>query len=156
MPNQIKIVATGYNNKFVAVDNPGYIINRDGTVTNRNGIENVVAIDNVGIVTRHSNQWVSMDNTEDKSLRIVPYEDCSCHSAFEMIGDRQVSALRRLLADLLTKFRISFVYDNQLGRICPRAVAGESGIFFASSFDRQRHDIHPQIEILNIIKSLAQ
>ena len=72
-----------------------------------------------------------------------------------MIGDKQLNSLRRLLKSLLSQFHIQFPYDNQLGAICPRAIAGRSGIYFASSYDKRRSDVHPQIELIHLIKSLA-
>lgn len=166
MPEQIKIVATGpcdsideyLQSQRWQADRPGFIIDRSGTIHGGNGQGNVIAIDNVGELVRKGGRWLPIQHStfDIQHSTFVPYEICSCGKAFEMMGDRQLSALRRLLKSLLSQFHIHFPYDNQLGTLCPRALAGKSGIYFASSFDRHRTDIHPQIELIHIIKSLAE
>lgn len=178
MPAQIKLVATGWQpsvevyktSELASIDHPGFIIDHDGTIHGAGGDGNVVAIVNAGPVILDSGRWypAAPDPTVGRYVRIqgagpvrAPYEYCTCklyHGCqfYEMIGDRQLQSLRRLLVSLLSQFRIAFPYDNQLGNVCPRAIAGGTGIYFASSYDGHRSDIHPQIELLNLIKSLAR
>lgn len=161
---QIKLVATGccqdvadyIGSPLWQRDLPGFIIDRNGTIHGGQGEQNVIALENVGEVVKRGNLWVPVENPDWDVRRIVPYEYCSCSKAFEMMPDRQLKPLGRLLRSLLSQFHITFPYDNQLGRVCPRAVAGLSGIYFASSYDKDRFDIHPQIELIMLIKSLAQ
>ncbi|MCR5064412.1 MAG: hypothetical protein K6A67_01445 [Bacteroidales bacterium] len=166
MHEQIKIVATLTPDPFTIdgylaserwrIDNPGFVIGRDGTIYGGRGEQNIIALVNVGELVKKGNSWIPVINEIEKpSNNYIPYEYCSCRKTFEMIPDRQLNALRRLLKSLLSQFHIQFPYDNQLGDICPRALAGKSGIYFASSFDSHRYDIHPQVELINLIKSLA-
>lgn len=166
MHEQIKIVATLTPDPFTIdgylaserwrIDNPGFVIGRDGTIYGGRGEQNIIALVNVGELMKKGNRWIPVINEIEKpSNNYIPYEYCSCRKTFEMIPDRQLNALRRLLKSLLSQFHIQFPYDNQLGNICPRALAGKSGIYFASSFDNHRYDIHPQVELINLIKSLA-
>jgi hypothetical protein len=177
MPAQIKLVATGWHlstgsyleSTQAKADRPGFVVDRDGTIHGSGGEGNVIAIVNAGPVVLHGGQWFpALPDTDGRFGRIAgaepvraPYEYCTCklyHGCqfYEMIGDRQLQSLRRLLASLLSQFHIAFPYDNQLGNVCPRAIAGGTGIYFASSYDKHRSDIHPQIELLNLIKSLAR
>ena len=167
MPDQIILVATltppattiedDLSSPQRQTDRPGFVIGRDGTIHGGHGQQSVIALANVGELVKKGNTWLPVSgNTGGSPVNYVPYEYCSCSKVFEMIPDRQLNALRRLLKSLLSQFHIQFPYDNQLGRVCPRAIAGRPGIWFASSFDSHRLDIHPQIELINLIKSLAQ
>ena len=172
-PAQIKLVATLTPDPFAIedylasqqwqVDRPGFVIDRNGTIHGGHGEQNVIALANVGELVKKSSRWVPVSEANQLSTlnsqlstKYVPYEYCSCSKVFEMIPDRQLNALRRLLKSLLSQFHLQFPYDNQLGKVCPRAIAGRPGIWFASSFDSHRFDIHPQVELINLIKSLAQ
>lgn len=177
MQEQIKLVATGWHHSLKSyleseqakIDRPGFVVDRNGTIHGAGGEGWVVALVNAGPVVLHSGQWFpALPDTDGRFGRIAgaepvraPYEYCTCklyHGCqfYEMMGDRQLQALRRLLKSLLSQFHLQFPYDNQLGEICPRALAGKSGIYFASSYDKRRSDIHPQIELLHLIKSLAE
>lgn len=178
MPEQIKLVATGWHHSLkgyleseqAKIDHPGFVIDRNGTIHGGGGDGWVIALVNVGPVVLYAGRWypAAPDHETGRFGRIagadpvrVPYEYCTCKpyhgcTHYEMMGDRQLQALRRLLKSLLSQFHLQFPYDNQLGEICPRALAGKSGIYFASSYDKRRSDIHPQIELLHLIKSLAQ
>lgn len=81
-----------------------------------------------------------------------PYRGCQY---WEMISERQLTALRRLLLQLLDAHAIRPVFDNRLGDLCPLALNGTPGIFFASSFDRRRVDLPPQQALYNLIKNLS-
>ena len=168
---QIKIVATGYYPDVTDYlfsedwqrDFPGFIIDRDGEVHGGQGDNNVIALENARRVVLRDGCW--WPAAPDQDGRFVPiegadpvrcgYEICDCGKAYEMIGDKQLKTLRRLLKSLLSQFSLTFPYDNQLGAICPRAIAGGTGIYFASSYDKRRDDIHPQVELILLIKSLA-
>ena len=177
MPDQIILVATltppaatiedYLSSPQWQTDRPGFVIGRDGTIHGGHGQQSVIALANVGELVKKGNAWLPVSgntggspvndgNTGGSPVNYIPYEYCSCSKVFEMIPDRQLNALRRLLKSLLSQFHIQFPYDNQLGRVCPRAIAGRPGVWFASSFDSHRLDIHPQIELINLIKSLAQ
>lgn len=177
---QIIIVGTGYQHTVdeyylterYANDRPLYVIRRDGSLeVTPHGVERVVAIENVGPVVNVNGLWLPATTNEDGRYVAItedcgsavraPYEFCSCrpyHGCihYEYVGDKQLRTLRDLLAEWLQEYGIRYPYDNQLGVICPRAVAGKSGIYFASSTDIERSDIHPQREIIDIIKSLAK
>lgn len=177
--SQIVIVGTGwhgndgiegyYASKRYNHDRPAYILCRDGHIEPTPiGRGQTLAIENVGAVVQHNGQWFpALPDSDGRYGRIagadpirVPYEFCSCkpyHGCqhYEYVTDKQLSSLRDVLRIWIAEYRIQYPYDNQLGAVCPRAKAGKSGIFFASSFDPSRSDIHPQREILDIIKAYA-
>lgn len=179
--SQIVIVGTGFHGNgqlsdyyasvFYNYDHPAYVIMRDGSLERTpSGYGHTVAIENVGPVVQQGTLWLPAKRSRegrfepittdtDKAVR-VPYEYCSCkpyHGCqhYEYIRTKQLATLREVIASWLSESGIRYPYDNQLGEICPRAVAGKSGIYFASSFDKSRSDIHPQKEIIDIIKAYA-
>jgi len=173
---QIVIVGTGYwpdlNMYMTSIrhqqDHPAYMIRRDGTLEHCCGYGQVLAIENAGPVVLHNGSWTPAYCNQDGKYQAiegaqpvrVPYEYCSCkpyHGCqhYEYVGDKQLATLREVLKQWIADFGIRYPYDNQLGEICPRAQAGKSGIYFASSFDKKRADIHPQREIIDIIKAFA-
>lgn len=174
---QIVIVGTGYcasieeyySTPRYHYDMPAYIIMRDGTIERTPwGCGHTVAIENAGPVVQSLWEWLPAKRGHDGKYYPIegaapvraPYEFCSCkpyHGCqhYEYVGDKQLAALREVLVRWLCEFGIRYPYDNQLGVVCPRAEAGKSGIYFASSFDSSRSDIHPQKEIIDIIKAYA-
>lgn len=176
---QIVIVGTGwhgddgleayYASVFYNYDRPAYIIRRDGTLeATPQGLGHTLAIENAGPVVQHEGLWYpALPDRNGRYGRIaganpvrVPYEFCSCRpyhgcQHYEYVGDKQLATLRDVIVRWLSEFAIRYPYDNQLGLVCPRAQVGKSGIYFASSFDPQRADIHPQKEIIDIIKAYA-
>lgn len=177
---QIVIVGTGWHGNdglegyYASVrynyDRPAYVIRRDGSIeATPLGYGHTLAMENVGPVVQYGGQWFpALPFQDGRYGRIagadpirVPYEFCSCkpyHGCqhYEYVTDKQLATLRDVIVRWLSEFHISYPYDNQLGAISPRAQAGKSGIYFASSFDPDRADIHPQKEIIDIIKAYAK
>lgn len=172
---QIVIVATGYikcladyvESPRFAEDRPMLVVDHDGTVYGYHTDGNTIAVINAGPLVRvgadfipavcnHQGRYEAIPGAEAR----VPYEYCTARpyhgcTLYEYMPTAQLEALRRLLKDTLQERGITFPYDNQLGAVSPRAMAGKSGVYFASSFNPKRWDIHPQHELLHIIKSLA-
>lgn len=176
---QIIIVGTGFNGSgsiqdyYASVrynyDHPACIILRDGTLERTpTGHGMTVAVENDGPLLQWNGLFYPAKVGSDGHLHPVdsatprlPYEFCSCkpyHGCqhYEYVGDKQLATLREVMIRWLQEMGIRYPYDNQLGTICPRAKAGKSGIYFASSFDPMRSDIHPQKEIIDIIKAYAK
>lgn len=171
---QIVIVGTGYSDNYTASelflhDRPQYIIHRDGSYTFvGRWTSNVIAVENVGPLVNDGGMFYpAQKNNEGRYRRIpnaepvrVPYEYCTCKpyhgcTLYEYIGDKQMQTIAEMLKSMLQQRGIKYPWDNQLGGISPRAKAGGSGVYFASSYDDRRADIHPQRELLTLIKSLA-
>lgn len=178
---QIVIVGTGYYGSgnieeyYGTVryhyDQPSIVIRRDGTAEHTPmGGGHTVAIENAGpVVQGETGQWLPAKMDSEGKYRALPkaypvrapYEFCSCklyHGCqhYEYVGDKQLATLKEVLKHWLSEMGMRYPWDNQLGLVCPRAVAGKSGIYFASSFDKTRSDIHPQREIIDLIKALSK
>jgi hypothetical protein len=173
---QIVIVATGYikcladyvESPRFEEDRPMMVVDRDGTVYGFHTTGNTIAVINAGPLVRDGFTFLpAMRNHQGRYEAIpgaeavrVPYEFCSCKpyhgcTLYEYMPTAQLASVKMLIKTMLQERGISYPYDNQLGTVSPRAQAGKSGVYFASSFDPKRWDIHPQTELLQIIKALA-
>lgn len=133
-----------------------YAIERDGTVIN---ITDPCSVDNSIITVCLANGGPI--KTKNRCVPDIPfYEYCEFspyrgNIYYEAFPTAQTNALKNLLFRLISEHNIVFKYDYTLSVVCQKAINGEPGIFFASSYDKNRTDIHPQPNIIKIIKSLA-
>jgi len=140
---------------------PEVRIERNGEVVKIGEGTRIIEVANVGPIKKgEDGRWYPIEARMGIDPIRVPYEYCSCkkyhgYQWYEYITDKQITSLRTVLVRMLRENGIKFPYDNQLGTVCRRAQGGGSGVYFASSYDKHRHDIHPQIDLIKLIKSLA-
>jgi len=161
---------------------PPFVIDRDGTLyrlfaPNRAGeymgIPEVdhraihIALCNVGPLKPYQIRYFypvaydknSMPYADTSQPAVLPYEFCtsSAHHGFthyEYITPAQISTLSALLPNLLRQFNINYIFDPLTGGITPNFAKGRAGIFLACGYDGRRTDLHPQNELINLLKSL--
>ena len=74
---------------------------------------------------------------------------------FVRYSTAQLAALERLLRDLCHKFRITNPYGKHTWQLCPeRTTEGTPGIYTDASFCINGPAVHPQPELINLLKSL--
>lgn len=74
---------------------------------------------------------------------------------FVRYSTAQLAALERLLRDLCHKFRIVTPYGKHTWQLCPeRTTEGTPGIYTDASFCINGPAVHPQPELINLLKSL--
>ncbi|MBP5401386.1 MAG: hypothetical protein J6Y35_07145 [Bacteroidales bacterium] len=74
---------------------------------------------------------------------------------YERYSTAQLAALERLLLDLCHKFRITNPYGKHTWQLCPeRTTEGTPGIYTDASFCINGPAVHPQPELINLLKSL--
>ena len=76
-------------------------------------------------------------------------------SAFEKYTDAQIEAVRQLLVFWGAKFNIPLTYNSTMFDISNEALSGKSGIWSHISFRSDKSDIHPQLELIEMLKSLV-
>lgn len=89
------------------------------------------------------------------------YEYCSQrpHRGFthyELIYPAQLTSLDGLLSRLIRIHHIRYQYDPLTGDITPNLRHGIPGVYLACGGDRSRTDLHPQIELINLLKNLSK
>lgn len=168
MKNQIMITASNSFSELGDNITAHYGIERDGTVRiffDSDEVLDLPEIGNAEICSRVVAICLANGGAVMRvGRRFVPdvrvYEYCSCspyrgEMYYEAFPTAQTNALRGLLSGLIKRYDIRFVYDSRLSIVCPRAVSGECGVFFASSYDEKNINIHPQPNIIRMIKKLA-
>lgn len=73
---------------------------------------------------------------------------------FAKYSDKQIASLRRLLIYWCNRYDISTTYHEDMWDVNPRALSGEKGIFSHTSFRNDKSDLHPQEELIKMLKSL--
>lgn len=87
------------------------------------------------------------------------YEYCSTQKYrgsqhYERYTTAQLNTLRELLIYLQDKHKIPANYSSDIWNVCSRALRGDAGIFSHTSFRSDKSDCHPQVELIDVLKSL--
>jgi N-acetyl-anhydromuramyl-L-alanine amidase AmpD len=85
------------------------------------------------------------------------YEYCGAtpyrgHCYYERYTTAQLAALDELLQHLKKTIFINPLYKDDIWDVCPRALKGEEGIFSHTSYRYDKSDVHPQPELLTMLK----
>jgi len=73
---------------------------------------------------------------------------------FDKYTDKQMSALKPLIEYLANKYGIPTTYDDRIWDVSHRAVVGVSGVYSHTSFRGDKSDLHPQKELVDMLKTL--
>ena len=163
---------------------PAFVIDRDGTTyqlfnpicwSQYLGIGNHdtkvinVALANCGPLRRHTDgrfypivldsHSMPLPDTSQPPVRLF-YEFCTrqphrSFTHFELIYPAQLRALQGLLPHLLALHRINYRYNPLTGTCHPDFVDGRPGIYLACDCVKSRPDLHPQPELVRLLKSLS-
>lgn len=89
------------------------------------------------------------------SSKVVEYpEGFRGWKGFEKYTDEQIAAVKELILLWKEKYGIDTTYHSDIWDICPRAYDFQNGIFTHVSVRKDKSDCHPQIELINMLKSL--
>lgn len=164
---------------------PAFVIDRDGTTHQifdshywshylgiRNHDESIVnvALANCGPLRRHTDGLFYPIRLDDRSMPLPDtsqppvrlfYEFCTrqphrSFTHFELIYPAQLRALQDLLPHLLALHRINYRYNPLTGTRHPDFVDGRPGIYLACDCVKSRPDLHPQPELIRLLKTLSQ
>ena len=97
-------------------------------------------------------------NLKCKPVRNI-YEYCTAQKYrgfqyFERYTTAQLDTLGELLRHLMETHRIKPNYQSDIWNVTPRALLGQEGIFAHASYRQDKSDAHPQVELVNLLKSL--
>ena len=100
----------------------------------------------------------AVPNLKCKSVRNI-YEYCSNQKYrgfqyFERYTTAQLDTLKDLLHYLMEKYHISANYKSDMWNVTPRALMGWEGVFAHASYRQDKSDVHPQVELVNLLKAL--
>lgn len=74
--------------------------------------------------------------------------------AFEKYTDAQIEAVRKLLIFWKEKFNIPLNYNSDMWDLSPKAMSGTPGVWSHVSFRKDKSDCHPQVELINMLKTI--
>ncbi len=163
---------------------PAFVVDRDGTIYNFFNFDrwsrylNVgahdplivnVALANCGPLRRHTDGLFYPIRLDDRSMPLPDtsqppvrlfYEFCTrqphrSFTHFELIYPAQLRALQDLLPHLLALHRINYRYNPLTGTCHPDFVDGRPGIYLACDCVKSRADLHPQPELIRLLKTLS-
>jgi hypothetical protein len=116
-----------------------------------------IALSSWGALTYKGGRWYPKEH--ENIFVEYPYEYCSKamwkHEQYwERYTDWQLETLQRLLLKLCKQHHISTTYNADMWDVSKRALSGTPGIWAHVSFKNDATDPHPQIELINMLKSL--
>lgn len=126
-----------------------------------------IELDSWGALTPHTNgefypvKWDGkkiVPNLKAKPVKYF-YEYCTQSKFrnfqyFERYTTLQLSSLRDLLQHLCQKHNIPKQYNDDMWTLSSNALSCKQGIFAHASYRKDKSDVHPQPELINLLKSL--
>ena len=126
-----------------------------------------IELDSWGALVQHTDGKFYPVTTKDgktvPNLKCKPvpniYEYCSNQKYrgfqyFERYTTAQLETLGELLRHLTATHRITPNYRSDIWNVTSRALLGQEGIFAHASYRPDKSDAHPQVELVNLLKSL--
>ena len=126
-----------------------------------------IELDSWGALVQHTDGKFYPVTTKDgktvPNLKCKPvpniYEYCSNQKYrgfqyFERYTTAQLETLDELLRHLTATHRITSNYRSDIWNVTSRALLGQEGIFAHASYRLDKSDAHPQVELVNLLKSL--
>ena len=95
-------------------------------------------------------------NTKITPIQNVQVYDKSFRGfyGFEKYTNEQIEAIRQLLVFWNKKYKIPLDYNPTMFDVSQEALSGKAGIWSHTSFRKDKSDIHPQPELIQMLKSL--
>lgn len=78
------------------------------------------------------------------------------YTAFEKYTAAQIQTTKELLIYWHLTHGISLKYNEDIWDLTKRAMSGENGVFTHNSYRKDKSDIHPQPEMIAMLKKLSQ
>ena len=76
--------------------------------------------------------------------------------AFEKYTDEQIESVRQLLVFWCERYSIPLEYKGKMWDVNADALSGEAGIWSHTSFRFDKSDVHPQAELITMLKNLSK
>jgi len=126
-----------------------------------------IEIDAWGALVRYNRQWypAKWDANLKRfiaNLNVRPIQNVQTYSegfkgffGFEKYTDEQIEAVRKLLVYWNERYGIPLDYNSTMFDISQEALSGKPGVWSHTSFRSDKSDIHPQPELIEMLKSLT-
>jgi len=127
-----------------------------------------VEIDSWGPLMKHNNKFYPVTWNSNKK-QYVPWiaagevknvaeypNNYRGFKYYEKYTLEQINTLRDLLIEWNKRWSIPLTYNEDMWDVCVEALKGTPGIYSHTSVRDDKSDIHPQLELVNMLKSLTQ
>lgn len=113
-------------------------------------------IDSWGGLTERNGRYFSWANKEVKKENVVFYPNkYRGYNYFEKYTSEQIESIRLLLIHWKEEYGIDISYKgDKMFEVCKEALSGEEGVWSHTSYRSDKSDIHPQKELIKMLKEL--
>ncbi len=164
-------IIVGWDGKIYQLFSSTYWAHHLGTTATNNKTLNMqsigIEIDAWGALMESGGKWypAKWDDIAKKNVPntiIKPIQNVELYPAgfkgfygFEKYTNAQIEAVRELLIYWNERYNIPLTYHPTMFDVSNEALAGKSGIWSHTSFRSDKSDVHPQPELIQMLKSLS-
>jgi len=114
-----------------------------------------IEIDSAGGLTKRGGEWYDVYNHKLNDSDVIEYPDgYRGYKGFQRYTDAQIESVRELLVFWHERYEIPLDYNEDMWDVSIDALKGKSGVWSHSSYRKDKSDIHPQPELIKMLKSL--
>ena len=114
-----------------------------------------IEIDSWGGLTRRDGKWYNTAAKVVPDCDVVQYpQGYRGYNAYERYTPQQIQSVKELLIHLGKKHGISLKYNPDMWELNRRALVGYHGVWSHTSYRPDKSDVHPQLELIEMLKSL--
>lgn len=114
-----------------------------------------IEIDGYGGLKKKNGKWYNSYDIEVDSKTVYEYaEPYRGYYGYERYTDAQIKAVEDLLLYWGERYGIPLDYNEDMWDVSDRALKGEAGIWSHTSYRSDKSDIHPQPEMIAMLKGL--
>jgi len=113
-----------------------------------------VELVNMGGLKKVDNKYINAYGTEYTGETVHYPNSYRGYNFFAKYPDKQIEGLRRLLIYWCNRYDIPCNYNEDVWDVNIRALSGEKGVFTHTSFRDDKSDLHPQEELIAMLKNL--
>lgn len=137
---------------------PQYWAYHLGLKTANNVIRNKESIGievcNWGQLVEKDGKYYNYVNKEVPVSEVVQLPKFRGYEYYHAYNSKQIEALRELILMLAKDFDIDLTYQSDMWDISENALSGNNGIYTHVSYRKDKNDMSPQTELIQMLKSL--
>jgi len=116
-----------------------------------------IEIDSAGGLTKKGGEWYDTYNHKISNDKVIEYPDgFRGYNAFQRYTDAQIESVRELLLLWNKRYGIPLDYNEDMFDVSEKALSGQPGIWSHTSVRTDKSDIHPQPELIEMLKNLTK
>ena len=143
----------GISRKYKKYSNGKFYVSNN-TDLNKGAIQ--LEFDSWGPLTKKNGKYYSWTNKEVPEEEVYYYPNSyRGYKYYEKLTDAQIESCRLLLIFWRDKYNIDISYKgDKIFDVCKEALEGKEGVYLHSSYRKDKLDIGPQKELVEMLKSL--